>query len=44
MEGPGARIISPFRVGAGIDGTTGVSVTHKGSVSAGYKLIASSSI
>ena len=34
MEGLGARIISPFRVGAGIDGTTGVPVTHKGSVSA----------
>ena len=43
MEGPGARIISLFRVGAGIDGTIGVPVTHKGSVSAG-KLIASSSI
>ena len=34
MEGLGARMISPFRVGAGIDGTTGVPVTHKGSLSA----------
>ena len=43
MEGPGARIISLFRVGADIDGTTGVPVTHKGSVSA-MIIIASSSI
>ena len=36
-------MISPFRVGAGIDGTTGVPVTHKGLVSA-MIIIASSSI